>query len=70
MSQATVRREIADLRRQADAMDARSNDPTHVFASERHRAHLQHEAARLRAAALSEERNLEQRLAARSHPSL
>jgi hypothetical protein len=62
MSQMTVRREIALMREQADALDAKCNDPAHVFTDERHRTHLRHEAARLRADALHEAEQLDHHL--------
>jgi hypothetical protein len=65
----SVRQEIAGLRKQADAMEARVNDPARVFSDEGHREHLRHEAARLRSAALSEEQQLARRIAEHSPPT-
>ena len=62
MSESTVRREIAAMRAQADSLEAKCNDPAHVFTEESHREHLRHEVERLRGAATREEERLESRL--------
>ena len=49
MSQQSVEREIATKRAYADSLERRANDPAHAFSSPEHRAHLLHEAARVRA---------------------
>ncbi len=69
MSEMTVRRQIAALRAQADALETKCNDPAHAFTEESHRARLQHEVTRLRTEARHEEEQLDKRAAARKDPA-
>jgi hypothetical protein len=61
MSQETVRREIAAKRGYAARLEQRARDATHRFDDDWHADHLLAEAARLRAEADREERQLEAR---------
>ncbi len=58
MSQASVEREIALKRTYAARLEARANDPTHVFTTPDHREQLAGEAARVRDEATREEQHL------------
>ncbi len=69
MSEMTVRRQIAALREQADALEKKCNDPAHAFSEESHREHLRQEITRLRTEATHEEEQLDKRAAARKDPA-
>ena len=66
MSQETVRREIAAKRAYAAKLEERARDASHPFSDASHADHLLGEAARIRADADREERQLEAR--AKRHP--
>jgi hypothetical protein len=61
MSQESVRREIADKRAYAAALERRADDPAHPITDEVHRRHLLDEARQVRAQADAAEARLRPR---------